>query len=149
MRYQSRLGAVVLFCAIPCVSMLTPSAHGGVVCYRDDDDSKRSIASKDGCGDSEWVDKILASHGRKHGDNHPGKALAKGHDKNKHDKDKKDKKQGKHSAHEAPDISDHPESPTGPRPAAVIPLPAPVWSGLIGLGTLVGASAVRKVRRLL
>ena len=61
--------------------------------------------------------------------------------------DKKEK--NKHSAHEAPDISDYPESPTGPRPAAVIPLPAPVWSGLIGLGTLFGASAVRKVRRIL
>src|SRR5688572_22915655 len=128
MRYHNRLGVVVLFCAIPCVSMLTPAARGGVVNYRDDDDSKRSIASKDGCGDSEWVEKILGSHDRRRGNSdHPGKH--KGHDKDKHDKDKNDKKDkkhdDKHSAPTVPDVADYDESPTGPRPAAVIPLPAP------------------------
>ena len=142
MRYRRRMpiGATVVLCALAVPNLAKASS----VCERSEE--VVSLSGEENCRESRWIGQILSEH-KSHKDKH---------DKDKHDKDKhhkdKDEKHKKHdwnvAAHDSHDDGES-SAPTGPRPAAVIPLPAPVWSGVSGLAVLVAASAVRKVRRIL
>jgi hypothetical protein len=122
-RRRSAFGAKVIACAL---GMLASFAHGGAVCDLDDDDDV-PLASADAVRPSEWIAQII-------GDDPSEAAPAAASEQ----------------ATESVNIPAQPhpaELNAGPG-AAVIPLPAPVWPGAIGLGALVAASARRKLCRI-
>ena len=145
LRCRLPVGAAVFTCAVA----LACNARAGAVAHRHDDDDRKVVSSGDSCRESEWVGKILGEY-----KNH-GQAVAAQHRQNDKDgkakKDKHDKSEKRHDHNDLPPSwkDDANNIPPGARPAAVIPLPAPLYSGLIGLGALAGGSVVRKLRRLL
>jgi hypothetical protein len=107
--------------------MFVSTVRGGAVCELDDREDA-PLASADAVRSSEWITRIIGDDYREA----PAPAASA-------------------------QVSVPPESPAGPEPvadsagpgAAVIPLPPPLWSGLIGLGSLLAGSTARRIRRLL
>jgi hypothetical protein len=122
MRYKRRwaFSATVIGCALVMGS--SPTARAGSVCRRSDDDRPRF--SSEHCRQSEWISQILDDDDR---------TCAR------------EESPGTPPMHVSylSEVSDN----AGGGHAAVIPLPAPLWSGMSGLGALAFAGAVRKLRR--